>query len=266
VPFCYTNAMALHAIKSLLLPTVPNNAGSIAPITVFAPPGCILNAQPPFATGGRHAMGHFVTPLVYGALAEAAPDRVQAGSGMMNLVTFQGTRRDGRPFSTIYFAAGGYGALRGLDGRCTLPHPSNMAVVPVEVWETLTHTTIESKKLVRDSGGPGRWRGGLGQDVVLRNDTGHPVVTLGMGNRTMFPALGMFAGGDGALRVHAIDGKPVHAKGRNELAPGQRMRIVEAGGGGYGDPTARAPDAVAEDVAQGYVSAGAARDVYSLND
>jgi N-methylhydantoinase B len=264
VPFCYTNAMALHAIKSLLLPTIPNNAGSIAPISVFAPTGCILNAQPPFATGGRHAMGHFVTPLVYGALAEAAPDRVQAGSGMMNLVTFQGTRRDGRPFSTIYFAAGGYGALRDLDGRCTLPHPSNMAVVPVEVWETLTHTTIESKNLVPDSGGPGRWRGGLGQDVVLRNDTGHPVITLGMGNRTMFPARGMFAGGDGAVRVHAIDGKPVHAKGRNELAPGQRMRIVEAGGGGYGDPNARAPAAVAEDVAQGYVTAGAARDIYGL--
>lgn len=264
VPFCYTNAMALHAIKSLLLPTIPNNAGSIAPISVFAPTGCILNAQPPFATGGRHAMGHFVTPLVYGALAEAAPDRVQAGSGMMNLVTFQGTRRDGRPFSTIYFAAGGYGALRDLDGRCTLPHPSNMAVVPVEVWETLTHTTIESKNLVPDSGGPGRWRGGLGQDVVLRNDTGHPVITLGMGNRTMFPARGMFAGGDGAVRVHAIDGKPVHAKGRNELAPGQRMRIVEAGGGGYGDPKERAPAAVAEDVAQGYVTAGAARDIYGL--
>jgi N-methylhydantoinase B len=266
VPFCYTNAMALHAIKSLLLPNIPNNAGSIAPISVFAPPGCILNAQPPFATGGRHAMGHFVTPLVYGALAEAAPDRVQAGSGMMNLVTFQGTRRDGRPFSTIYFAAGGYGALRDLDGRCTLPHPSNMAVVPVEVWETLTHTTIENKKLVRDSGGPGRWRGGLGQDVLLRNDTGHPLITLGMGNRTMFPAQGMFSGGDGALRVHAIDDKAVHAKGRNELAPGQRMRIVEAGGGGYGDPKARASAAVAEDVAQGYVSAGAARDTYGLND
>jgi N-methylhydantoinase B len=266
VPFCYTNAMALHAIKSLLLPTIPNNAGSIAPISVFAPPGCILNAQPPFATGGRHAMGHFVTPLVYGALAEAAPDRVQAGSGMMNLVTFQGTRRDGRPFSTIYFAAGGYGALRDLDGRCTLPHPSNMAVVPVEVWETLTHTTIESKKLVPDSGGPGRWRGGLGQEVVLRNDTGHPVITLGMGNRTMFPARGMFSGGDGALRVRAIDGKPVHAKGRNELAPGQRMRIAEAGGGGYGDPMARARAAIAEDIAQGYVSASVAQDIYGLHD
>jgi len=262
VPFCYTNAMALHAIKSLLLPTIPNNAGSIAPISVFAPPGCILNALHPFATGGRHAMGHFVTPLVYGALAQALPDRVQAGSGMMNLINFQGMRRDERPFSTLYFAAGGYGALRNLDGWCTLPHPSNMATVPVEVWETLTHTTIESKRLLPDTGGPGQWRGGLGQEVILRNDTGHLITTLGMGNRTMFPARGLFGGDDGALRVHAIDGKPVHAKGRNELAPGQRMRIVEAGGGGFGDPKTRAPAAIAEDVAQGYVSRQAARDIY----
>jgi N-methylhydantoinase B len=83
-----------------------------------------------------------------------------------------------------------------------------------------------------------------------------------MGNRTTFPARGMFGGGDGALRVHAIGGKEVHAKGRNEVAPGERIRIVEAGGGGYGDPRQRAPAAVAEDVAQGYVSAQAARDIY----
>ena len=262
VPFCYTNAMALHALKSLTLPNIPNNAGSVAPIKVSAPPGCILNALPPYPTGGRHAMGHFVTPLIYGALAKAAPSRVQAGSGMMNLITMQGMRRDNRPFSTLYFAAGGYGALEGLDGWSTLPHPSNMAFVPVEVWETLTHTTIESKRLLPDSGGPGQWRGGLGQEVVLRNDTDNLLVTLGMGNRTMFPARGMFGGGDGTLRMHAIDGKEVHAKGRNEVAPGQRMRIVEAGGGGFGDPKQRTPAAVAEDVAQGYVSPQAARDIY----
>jgi N-methylhydantoinase B len=265
VPFCYTNAMALHAIKSLLLPNIPNNAGSIAPICVTAPPGSILNALPPYATGGRHAMGHFVTPLIYGALAQALPDRVQAGSGMMNLITFQGTRRDERPFSTLYFAAGGYGALAGLDGWSTLPHPSNMAAVPVEVWETLTHITVESKRLVPDSGGAGRWRGGLGQEVILRNDTEHPIITLGMGNRTMFPARGVFSGHDGSLREHAIDAKPVHAKGRHALAPGQRMRIREAGGAGFGDPKARARSAVAEDVAQGYVSHQAAKDLFGFS-
>jgi N-methylhydantoinase B len=262
VPFCYTNAMTLHAIKTLTLPSIPNNQGSVAPITAMAPPGCILNALPPFPTGGRHAMGHFVTPLIYGALAEACPDRVQADSGMMNLVTYQGTRRDGRPFATIHFAAGGYGALDGLDGFATLPHPSNMAAVPVEVWETLTHTTIERKRLTPDSGGPGKFRGGLGQEVVLRNDTGHILIMLGMGNRMQFPAKGLFGGGTGALRNHAVDGTPVNAKGRVEVAPGTRMTITEAGGGGFGDPRQRAREAVARDVAEGYVTAEAARHLY----
>jgi len=265
VPFCYTNAMGLHAIKSLTLPSIPNNEGSVAPIKVKAPVGCILNAQPPFPTGGRHAMGHFVTPLIYGALAEAAPDRVQAESGMMNLITFQGRRRDDRAFSCLYFASGGYGALKQLDGWPTLPHPSNMAVVPVEIWETLTHMTIERKRLLTDSGGPGQWRGGLGQEVILRNDTGHTLTMLGMGNRTEFPARGQFGGGAGALRVHAINGKPVHAKGRIEVAPGERITVIEAGGGGFGDPTNRNRQSIANDVADGLVSSDAARNTYGWN-
>lgn len=264
VPFCYTNAMVLHAIKTLTLPSIPNNQGSAAPITTKAPVGCILNAQPPFPTGGRHAMGHFVTPLIYGALAKAAPDSVQADSGMMNLLTFQGTRSDGRPFTTLYFAAGGYGALKDLDGWATLPHPSNMAVVPVEVWETLTHTTVMSKRLRPDSGGPGQWRGGLGQEVHLRNDTGHPLVLLGMGNRTDFPAKGMFGGGDGALRVHMVDNRVVHAKGRTVVAPRSRMAIIEAGGGGMGDPKKRDRAAVNADVENGFVSTSAAKASYGL--
>lgn len=187
VPFCYTRAMSLYSVKTLTLPSIPNNGGMAAPITVEAPKGCILDAQHPFATGGRHAMGHFVVPLIYGALAKAAPDRVQADSGMMNLVTFQGRHRNGRGVSTIYFAAGGYGALDGTDGAPTVPHPSNMAVVPVEIWETITSTTIERKELLTDSGGAGAWRGGLGQEVVVRNDSGGPMTLLGMGNRTQFP-------------------------------------------------------------------------------
>jgi N-methylhydantoinase B len=264
VPICYTNAMGLHAIKSLTLPSIPNNEGSVAPIKVKAPPGCILNALPPYPTGGRHAMGHFVTPTIYGALAEATPDRVQADSGMMNLITFQGRRRDDRAFSCLYFAAGGYGALENLDGWATLPHPSNMAVVPVEIWETLTNMTIESKRLLTDSGGPGRWRGGLGQEVVLRNDTGHTLTMLGMGNRMEFPARGQFGGGAGTLRVHAVDGQPVHAKGRIDVAPGARITVTEAGGGGYGDPRQRTRDAVRSDILDGFVSADAARAVYGL--
>ena len=266
VPFCYTNAMALHAIKSLTLPSIPNNGGSVAPISVTAPPGCILHALPPYPTGGRHAMGHFITPLIYGALAQAAPDHVQADSGMMNLITFQGRRRDARAFSALYFASGGYGALSGMDGWSTLPHPSNMAVVPVEVWETLTHMTVLDKKLAPDSGGPGQWRGGLGQHVRLRNDTGETLVMLGMGNRMEFPAKGAFSGGSGSLRVHAVDGQSVHAKGRIEVAPGQIITVTEAGGAGYGDPKARDPKAIAVDVADGYVTRAAAEEMYGWRE
>ena len=264
VPFCYTNAMALHAIKSLTLPSIPNNQGFTAPIRVTAPVGCILNAQPPFPTGGRHAMGHFVTPLIYGALADAAPDDVQADSGMMNLITFQGTRTDGRPFATLYFASGGFGALREMDGWSTMPHPSNMAVVPVEIWETLTNTTIVEKKLRRDSGGAGQWRGGLGQDVTLRNDTGDIVTILGMGNRTAYPAKGFSGGGDGALRVHMLEGKDVHAKGRVEIPPGQSVCIREAGGAGFGDPLKRERTAVLSDIEDGLISEAEAQGTYGL--
>lgn len=266
VPFCYTNAMVLHAIKSLTLPNIPNNQGSVAPITVTAPAGCILNAQPPFPTGGRHAMGHFVTPLIYGALAEAAPNEVQADSGMMNLITFQGQRRDKRAFSSLYFASGGYGALKGLDGWSTMPHPSNMAVVPVEIWETLTNTTIVEKRLLPDSGGPGQWRGGLGQEVVLRNDTGDIVVMLGMGNRTAYPAKGISGGRDGTLREHQLDNQPVHAKGRVEIAPSETVRIIEAGGAGFGDPLERDRAAISADIANGLVSVEAAKRDYGWTD
>lgn len=101
---------------------------------------------------------------------------------------------------------------------------------------------------------------------MLRNDTGQPVTILGMGNRTLFPAKGLFGGGDGTLRVHAVDGKPVHAKGRIEVAPGARITVTEAGGAGFGNPKERDREAVAFDVANGFVSREAARQIYGWQE
>ena len=264
VPLCYTRAMALYAVKCITAPALPNNEGATAPVRVDAPAGSILNAQPPSPTGGRHAIGHFVTPLVFGALAEAAPDSVQADCGMMDLITFQGTHPDGRPIATIYFAAGGFGALAGHDGADTIPGPSNMAVVPVEVWESLTGMTIERKALLPDTGGPGAARGGLGQEVVIRNDTGQPITLFSMANRTEFPSLGFAGGGPGGRREHRIDGETVDPKGTHTLAPGSRLTLIEAGGGGFGDPSGREKAKIAADVAEGYVTPEGARRDYGL--
>ncbi len=264
VPFCYTRAMVLYSVKCLTVPELPNNGGSVVPVAVSAPAGCLLHALPPSATGARHMIGHFVSPLVFGALAEAVPDRVQADCGMLDLMTFQGRHRDGHAVSTIYFSSGGFGALQGLDGAETTPGPSNMAVVPIEVWETLTGTIVERKALLADSGGAGQARGGLGQEVVIRNDSGHDMTIFCMANRTDFPALGLHGGSPGRPRRHMINDVAVDGKGRYVLKPGDRIAMLQAGGGGFGAAARRPRDRIVADIANGYVTRAAALRDYGV--
>ena len=116
VPLCYTRAMSCYAVKCLTIPGIPNNEGSVQPVELIVPPHCILNAQPPAATGARLLVGHFVVPLLFGAFSKAVPDRVQADPGMMNVIHMTGQRKDQRDFSTMFFSSGGLGAMNGLDG------------------------------------------------------------------------------------------------------------------------------------------------------
>lgn len=264
VPLCYTRAFAVYSVKCITIPSIPNNEGSVAPISVFAPEGCILNAQPPSPTGGRHIIGHFVTPLVFGALEKAVPELIQADSGMLNLVNFQGTHRDGQGVSSIFFASGGFGALDGLDGAAVTPSPSNMTGTPIEVWENLTGTTVTRKELLADSGGPGEYRGGLGQETVVKNDSGHPMTISTLAGRTEFPPRGVRGGRCGGLRRYWINDGEVHPKGRYVLKPGEELRMVEAGGGGYGDPKRRPVEKVIEDVRKGFVTVEGARRDYGV--
>lgn len=267
VPICYTRAMTWHAIKCLTTPRIPNNQGAIRPVRVQAPIGCILNAQPPYPTGGRHVTGHFVQPLIFGALAAVLPDRVQADSGMLNLINVQGRNRRGQGVSSIFFASGGFGALRGIDGAATTPGPSNMTGTPVEVWEDLTGLLIPSKSLLADSGGAGQFRGGVGQRIEIVNDTNHQMSVSCLAGRTEFPPAGFLGGRPGQPRRILVNGKTVHPKGRYILEPGDFLVTYEAGGGGYGDPRARDPGAIRRDIEAGYVTAeGARRDYNYLSE
>lgn len=254
VPLCYTRAMTCYAIKCLTTPRIPNNQGSVQPIGVTAPLGCLLNAVSPSPTGGRHIVGHFIVPLIFGALADIVPDRVQADSGMLNLINVQGRTRDGRGVSSIFFAAGGFGALQGLDGAPTTPSPSNMTGSPIEVWEDLTGMFIASKELLADSGGPGEFRGGLGQRIEFVNDSDSDIAIACLAGRTEFPPQGLRGGHPGGLREIRVNGEIVHPKGRYMLAPGDRLAIFEAGGGGFGDPRLRDRAALRRDIEQGFVT------------
>jgi len=262
VPICYTRAVAAYAIKALVLPNVPNNEGSVTPIEVGAPKGCILDALPPAATGARFMVGHFVVPLIFGALAKALPDIVQGDPGMMNILNVVGKDRQGREFTTLFFSAGGFGALKGLDGTPATPAPSNMMVMPAETWESMTGLRVVSRSLRADSGGPGQYRGGLGQHIVMANDTGNPLTVFIMGCRTEFPARGVCGGRPGALRKYLVNGKEVHPKGRYGLKPGDVLELLDAGGGGYGDASRRDPRRIEEDIRQGFLTRAAAERDY----
>ncbi len=247
VPLCYTIAQSNYVMKCLTIPNLPNNEGTRRPIAVTAPEDCVLNAQPPWPTGGRHSVGHFVVPLLMGAMAPALPDRVQADGAMMNVFSVQGRHRDGEDISSLFFLAGGLGAMQGLDGRAVTPAPSNMTVVPTEIWESRTTMTVEAREILSNSGGAGQWRGGAGQKVVFRNDTGNLLEIALMGQRTEFPATGLAGGRDGSLRRYEVNGAVVDPKARIELSPGDRIVMLEAGGGGYGDPANRAANAIQAD-------------------
>ena len=264
VPLCYTRAFTAYTIKCLTTPRIPNNEGATLPITVTAPEGCILNAQRPSPTGGRHSVGWFIVPLIMGALAEAIPDRVQADAGMASLFIMQGNEASGEAASIQYFLAGGLGGMAGLDGHNTTPSPTNNAVVASEVWENETGMTIDFRHFLIDSGGPGQFRGGLGQVAQMTNTTNHPKTLFMFGMRTDFPARGSLGGSAGAARRFEVDGKSVPPKGKLVLQPGQTFTVYEAGGGGYGDALKRDPLAVLADVQKGAVSLDAALQDYGV--
>jgi N-methylhydantoinase B len=137
-----------------------------------------------------------------------------------------------------------------------------MKTMSAEIWESLTNLTLLERRLLIDSGGAGEFRGGLGQRLVLRNDTAEPVYVAILGSRTEYPALGYAGGQPAAARRYLVRGEPVHAKGRYMLKPGELITIEDSGGGGFGDPRKRPADKVAADVEAGFVSVGAARGVY----
>ncbi|HYB74434.1 MAG TPA: hydantoinase B/oxoprolinase family protein [Candidatus Sulfotelmatobacter sp.] len=267
VAFNYTHAYTTYALKCAISPDVPNNEGSFRPVTVTAPEGCILNASFPAAVAGRHLVGHFLPSAIFGALAQVLPDRVMAPGfdGLWDTQVFGHNPRTDRPFSYVWFSAGGAGALAVRDGLSATAFPSGIAGVPAEVIETLSPVVLKRRELRQDSGGAGRFRGGLGQVMELAVRTDRPFVFSGLYERIQFPAPGLLGGAPGApgaLRTN--NGAPVRPKTRQPLPPGTEVTLELPGGGGYGPPWERDPARVLEDVRNGYVSLERARTDYGV--
>lgn len=262
----YTHAYSSFAAKAALAPDVPHNEGSFRPVHVTAPPGSILNCLEPAPVGTRHLIGHLLPGVIFGALAPALPGRLMAtGADATWLTIWRGSDRGGRPFSLTLFQSGGTGARAAKDGLTTTGFPSGVAGVPAEVIETLTPLVQHRRELRTDSGGAGRFRGGLGQttEMACRGEGPWSVSTLI--DRTRFGAGGLDGGRAGAVGELSLSSEePAPPKTVLQLGEGVHVRLALPGGGGYGDPLSRDAELVLVDVVDGYVSIERAREDYGV--
>jgi N-methylhydantoinase B/oxoprolinase/acetone carboxylase alpha subunit len=270
-----TTSYSTYPIKVAIDPSVPNNAGCLAPITVIAPEGSALNCRPPAPTWGRTIIAHNLPELIFGALAQAMPDRIIAacGSTPLTAMYFNGRKRSGETFLSIISHMGGFGGGPVRDGYSCLSFPYNTATIPAEVTENDTALVYLRKELLPDSAGPGRHRGGFGQEVeivVPDDDQGPigPITTSIRGSSrspdSSYPIYGRKGGGYGRGNALTLNGESVPHGGTYRMDPGTVLRFELPGGGGYGDPLDRAPEAVARDVRAGLVSPDKAREEYGV--
>ena len=262
----YTAAYTTFGVKCAISPEVPNNDGSFRPVHVSAPQGSILNAQHPAPVGARHIIGHFLPGLIHGALAPAIPDRVLAqGADSLWNTQITGLREGGEPFTYVFFSGGGMGARAGGDGLSATAFPSGIRGVPAEVIESISPVVMHKREFRPNSEGPGRRRGGFGQEMEIGVRSPSPWVLSAMYDRTRCPAQGIQGGSPGAAgAVRTTGGKELHPKRQQRIGADERVVLSLPGGGGYGDPLEREPDLVAHDIEDGLVSIERAREVYGV--
>ncbi len=269
----YTRAYTTYGVKCVVAPDIPNNAGSLEPITVSAPEGSILNVQRPSPVALRHIIGHLLPDTVIGALAQIIPERViaEGSSALANLQLRGGASVAGDydgdvvEFEMMHFNNGGTGARPTKDGLSATGFPNGVRGVPVEATEAIAPIVFWRKELRTDSGGAGTFRGGLGQVMELGGADGMPFDVLAQYDKAEHPARGRFGGLSGAPTVIELaSGSRLRPKGQQSVPPGDRLVLSLAGGGGFGDPFERDPELVAADVAGDYVTVGAARELYGV--
>ena len=271
VVFNFTYAYVFMAMKSMFDPDIPNNDGCTAPIAMKAPLGSVVNCKFPAAVAARMQIGHFITEIIYRAMADVLPDRVIAGSGgtPANMNVLYGRHGDGRPWHSVRIRGGGMGASARSDGNYVYIFPANGANTPVEILESDTPLIVEKRELLTDSGGIGRMKGGLGRRMVLKipDDAYAPLPPVNLGiqsGRHQYAPEGLFGGGEGAKAAFLVNGVLGNPYGLSQLKPGDLVTIDAAGGGGYGDPLTRDVERVEADVREGYVSLEAAERDYGV--
>jgi N-methylhydantoinase B len=267
---------AFTIVKAFLDPGADVNSGAFRPLTVLTPPGTIVNAEPPAPCGGMVEVKYCVESAVMGALAQALDGKVAGdlkGGGNHCYVggPHPGT---GETFIFYEYPAGGTGAFDGGDGSNTVRAwtESDMTTLqPIEAVEQLYPVRVERTALREDSGGAGRFRGGLGLTREVRIRTAGAQLSV-LAEKSVLPPFGVCGGGPGATNRFWVrrDGRRVEPSPLPGKVSGFRLEpddvvvMESSGGGGFGDPLEREPARVVADLAEGYVTRAAAQAVYGV--
>ena len=265
------HSAAFYGVRAITDPAIPTNGGCFRPVTVKLPPRSLVNPDAPAPVNGRSPVMKRIASCIVGALAQVLPERFPAASAASVLVLAfggewpkdaqAGTHAPSRRFVVTDLINGGSGAALGHDGIDGIATDmTNGMSLTAEVLELEAPIRLLRCAIRADSGGTGAFRGGCGLEreyLVLHG----PVSISHRGERHYARAPGLAGGGDGALatsEILRVDGRieTVPSKGMLVLQAGDRLRVFTPGGGGYGPVAERTPEAIAEDLRSGKVTAG----------
>ncbi|AQZ65051.1 N-methylhydantoinase B [[Actinomadura] parvosata subsp. kistnae] len=263
-------AAAVFAVRCFLDPAIPMNDGCLRAIEVHLPEGSLLNARSPHPCGGRFVPIYAAMEAVFQALSDAVPERAIAASGILQPFSIAAV---GAPYWIhLSYDFGGVGARRGLDGPdATGVHfgVGRNSVPQVEPVESRCPLIVESIETIPDSGGPGRYRGGLGSRTVYRFLADCHVTTRGDRLRLAPPGReGGLPGRLGGFYRRRVDGtvERLASKVNNvRFAAGEAFIVETTGGGGLGPPSERDREAILADLDAGRVSARGAAEDYGVS-
>jgi len=261
-------ACVFYALIGALDPKLHFNDGMREVVRFKYAPNTVTNASPPAPVSSYQAANLKLVDVILEALAPFRPERAVANAGSSGalLISWQGGGRPGQPAMQYEILGSAYGGGNGNDGASALAtHLSNLHITPIEILESEFPCRITAFDLARDSGGAGEFRGGLAfrRTYELLQDA----TVVRRYDRAKFPPNGVAGGKPGSrsrfvIRLGTKDEQETPASGRYELRAGERFLLQSAGGGGYGDPKQRDRAALAHDIAEGYVSAAAAKRDY----
>jgi N-methylhydantoinase B len=266
----YTRAYTFFAVKVYCDALLPQNDGGMRPIIAKARPGSFFNPTFPAPSGGRAALQIRIFDAINGALAKAMPNRAMGAFSHWSNPNIGGLDPEtGKPFVMYDLMFGGYGGRSDKDGAEALAPVMNCRNIPVEVHETHNPVRIHCLELIQDTGGAGKYRGGLGlrKDIELLAEE---AIMTGLGDRHDTQPYGIFGGKAGA-RAETILNPDTHPQtlGSKDVTSLKRGDIVSfrlAGAGGYGPPAERDLKAIKRDIADGYISVNAGARDYGVKN